>query len=149
MKQKSIAVAFVIIFALFMLTAVLIFTLPPRDITPKDITPAIAQHTSTKEPTAPGVTLADSNKADENDKEQVDYLIIIGSYKNPTQAQQKAKELRNDFNTNILELPLTKEGFYRIGFGKYSSLEEAESAINSIKTNISPDAWIYSLKKDP
>jgi hypothetical protein len=149
MKQKSVAIAFVVIFALFILTAVFIFTLPPRDITPKDITPVIAQRTSTKEPAAQEITLADSNKVNSNIKVKVDYLIIVGSYKDLTQAQNEAKRLYNDSNRVIIELPRTKEGYYRIGYGKYSSLEEAETAIKSIKTDICPDAWIYSVKKEP
>jgi|WetSurSiteA1Bulk_404760.scaffolds.fasta_scaffold01773_3 cell division protein FtsN len=149
MKQKTFAIAFVIIFALFILSAVFILTLPPRDITPKDIPPAIAQHSITKEPAAFGITVADSNKADANDKVTIDYLIIVGSYKDRTQAQHEAKRLYNEFNTDIVVLPRTKEGYYRIGYGKYSSLEEAESAIKNIKTNICPDAWIYSLKEEP
>jgi hypothetical protein len=149
MKQKTFAIAFVIIFALFILSAVFIFTLPPRDITPKDIPPAIAQHSITKEPAAQKITIADSIEEVANNKVKVDYLIIVGSYKEMAQAQQAAKGLNNDFKMEIIELPRTKEGFYRIGYGKYSSLEEAKSAIKTIKTNICPGAWIYSVKKEP
>jgi septal ring-binding cell division protein DamX len=93
------------------------------------------------------ITLIDSSETDGDDKVQVDYYIFVESFRNLTHAQQRSEKLVNDFNTNIIVLPPTTEGYYRISYGKYSTLEEAKSAIKSIKTNISSKAWIFSVKK--
>jgi SPOR domain len=77
----------------------------------------------------------------------VHYYIIVESIRNLSMAQQKAKKLKNEFNANFIILPPTTEGYYRISYGKYSSLEDAKSIIKSIRTNIRPDVWILSEKK--
>jgi hypothetical protein len=92
-------------------------------------------------------TPVDSLKTDSDDKVLVDYYIIVESFKNIPLDQQRAEKLINDFNKNIIVLPSTADGFYIISYGKYSTYEEAESAIKSIRTSIRSDAWIYSLKK--
>jgi hypothetical protein len=140
-----------IFFVLFIVTAVLIVVItyvkPPWDITLEDISPAVAPDTSRKEPATQVITLIDSSETDGDDKIQIDYYIIVESFKNLTQAQKRSEELANDFNTNIIVLPPTTEGYYRISYGKYSTLEEAKSAIKSIRTKISSKAWIFSVKK--
>jgi isocitrate lyase len=87
----------------------------------------------------------DSSITDGDVKVQVEYYIIVQSNRNLRQAQQKAEELTNKYNTNFIVLPRTKEGFYRISYGKYSKLEEVNSIIKGIRTNIRSDAWILSL----
>jgi hypothetical protein len=113
----------------------------------KDLTPAVVPHKNTKEPAMQETTLIDSSETDDNDRMQVDYYIIIGSFRDLKQAQQKAERLKNDFDTDIIVLPPTTEGNYRISYGKYSSPEEAKTKIKSIIKNINPDAWILSIKK--
>lgn len=82
------------------------------------------------------------------DKAQVydHYFIIVGSFRNLLQAQNKAEKLKNDFNTNFIVLPPGKEGYYRISYGEYTTLEEAKSTSERIKAEISSDVWIYSEK---
>lgn len=90
--------------------------------------------------------LIESIETDTDDKAEVYYYIIVGSFKTLKIAQQKADDLRKDFNTNFIVIPPTTEGYCRISFGKYPTLEEAKSAIKSTVKNICPDAWILSVK---
>lgn len=124
---------------------VITYLLPPPDW--ENLNRVITPDTSSKEPAKQENTLIDSSETNDLDKLQAGYYIIVGSYKNITQAQQKAKELINDFNANIIVLPPVTEGYYRISFGKYSTREEANSAIKSIRTNVDSNAWIFSVKK--
>jgi len=112
----------------------------------KELTPAVIPQKNIKETAIQETTFADSSETDGN-KVQADYYIIISSFKNLMQAEQKAERLKNDFDTDIIVLPPTAEGNYRISYGKYSSLEEAKTKIKSIRKNLNPDAWIFSVKK--
>jgi hypothetical protein len=75
------------------------------------------------------------------------YYIIIGSFRNIVQAKQKVEKSLSEFNTGIIILPPTKEGYYRISYGKYYSHEEAEAAIDNIRKKIKSDAWILTVKE--
>lgn len=147
MRQLApIIVIFFIVAAVFIIFYAI--SSPSTDITLKDISPTMAQHKgTTEEPASLETSHFDSLKTDNGVREQFDYYIIVGSFRNLKQAQHAAEELLNDFKTNIIILPQTAEGLYRISNGKYSSLEEAKSKIKSIRTTIRSDAWIFSLKK--
>jgi hypothetical protein len=147
MKESSIiGTVLLTLLAFFIFAVAGLFILPPRDISLKDIPPAIIPPTMPKEVTSRDTMLIGRPKTDGDYKEQVEYYIIVESFRNLTLAQQEAEKLKNDFNTNIIVLPPTTEGFYRISYGKYLTPEEAKSAINYIRTNISSDAWIFSTK---
>jgi hypothetical protein len=133
----------VLIFAAVLLIFANVFPAPEWD----NIIPAGTSRTSQIEPAVQENTHIDSLVTLGNDRVQVEFYIIVESLKNLTQAQQRAEKFVNDFNVNFIVLPPTAEGYYRISCGKYSSFEEAESAIKSIKTNISSDAWIFSAKE--
>jgi cell division protein FtsN len=100
-----------------------------------------------EKPDATKTPLVDNPAADKENKVKFDYYIIVGTYRNLKLAQQKAVELKVEFNAKIIVLPPTKEGYYRISYGKYSSPEEVKSKIDSVKANISSNAWMFSLKK--
>jgi hypothetical protein len=137
----------------FVIVAFLLTSLPLRkEITLKDLNSEVTHRTSPKEPVMREPAVINSSETDvkdkvQKDKVQVDYYIIVGSFKNLMLAQQKAQELTNDFNTNIIILPSLKEGYYRISWGKYSTPEEAKATIKSVRTKISSDAWIFSVKE--
>ena len=152
-KLPGLLVLIIIIAALFLLFLKLAFDItlndifPSEEITLREIGQAVGPPSGPKKSTMRETTPMDSLKTDSDDKIQVEYYIIVESFKNLTLAQQRAEKLNNDFNKNIIVLPSTTDGFYRISYGKYSTYEEAESAIKSIRTSIRSDAWIYSLKK--
>jgi hypothetical protein len=136
-----------IIVVLFLYVVVLLLKMQPEEITLKDFQKGVAPQKSTKELSLQETNLVDSSKTNGNDQIQDNYYIIVGSFKILRQAQQKAEKLTNDFSANIIMLPPTKEGNYRISYGKYSTPEEAQAIIKSIRTDISPDAWVFSEKK--
>jgi hypothetical protein len=80
-------------------------------------------------------------------EEQAYCYIIIGSFRNIIQAKEKIEKTLSGFYANIIILPPTKEGNYRISSGKYSTREEAEAAIISVRKKIKPDAWILTIKE--
>ena len=142
-KNAAIFTAVVLVIA----AAFLIITLPPRRITLKDVPRAVAPQTSPKEPVKKESTIADSPQTYVSEKVPSGYYIIVGSFKSLSQAQQNAVEITNKFNANIIMLPPTPQGLYRISYGKYNTREEAESSIAGIRTNFGSDVWIYSVKK--
>ncbi len=148
MRELVSIIGGIIVALLFTLAVLYLFTIPARDITLDDIPPGAAPYTNQKEP-APAATSPDKNQeTDSGSKEKADYYIIIGSIRGFTNAQQKADRLINEFNANIIILPPTTEGFYRITCGRCSTLMEAKSTIKSIRAKINPDAWILKVKKD-
>jgi len=142
-KNAAIFTAVVLAIA----AAFLIITLPPRRITLKDVPPAGAPKISPKETVKQENTPSDSQQTYISEKVQPGFYIVVGSFKSVAQAQQNAAELKNKFNADIIVLPPTPQGLYRISYGIYSTREEAESAIAGIRKNIGPDVWIYSVNK--
>ena len=140
-KNAAIFTAVVLAIA----AAFLIITLPPRRITLKDVPPAGAPKISPKEIVKQENTLADSQQTYVSEKVEPGFYIIIGSFKSVAQAQQNAAEIKNKFNADIIMLPPTQQGLYRISYGKYSTREEAEASIAGIRTNFGSGVWIYSI----
>jgi cell division septation protein DedD len=141
-KNKVIFTAVV----LFIAAAFLVITLPPKRINLKS--PAVvAPHTTPKKPTESQSNPITKPETNSNQKTQIDYYIIVGTFKNLTLAREKAAKLKNDFNTDIIILPPTAEGYYRVSYGKYSTHEEAKSIIKNLSKSISSDAWVFSDKK--
>jgi SPOR domain len=142
--MKQLVMALVV---LFVAIAVYVFTLPPRKITIKDIHPAVPVHAGSTGPAVPGPARAESPVKDVIDKPAVEYYIIIESFKSKPIAEQKAEQLRRKLNKDIIVLPVTKEGFYRISSGKYPTPEDAETAVKEAREGIRADAWIFSVRK--
>jgi len=130
---------------LFLAAAFLIITLPPKRINLNS--PDVAPHVSPKEQAHSESNSVNRPETVNDHKEKIDYYVIVGTFRNLTLAQEKAAKLKNDFNTDIIILPPTAEGYYRISYGKYSTPEEAKSIIKNIGKNISSDAWVFSVKK--
>lgn len=74
------------------------------------------------------------------------YYIIVGSFKEHVAAQHKTEKLKNSLHGEFILLPPSKEGYFRISYGKYSTHEEAEAMIVRIRQSIDHGAWIYSAK---
>jgi hypothetical protein len=125
--------------------AFLIITLPHKiTLAPPDSMPLTNQK---PKPDSTKSQNVNNPYPDKDNKSKIDYYIIVGTYKNLKLAQQKAGELMNEFKTKIIVLPPTKDGYYRISYGKYSSPEEVRSKVDSVKTNINSSAWMFSVKK--
>lgn len=142
-KLALYSITLLFIFAAVLVVSIYVFPLPDWEYLPPVLTP----DTSPKELAKLEITLNDSTEKEVDVKIKAGYHIIVGSYNNLMHAQQKAKELLKYFNANISVLPPTPEGLYRISYREYSSLEEAESSIKIVRTNISSDAWIFSERE--
>jgi hypothetical protein len=94
------------------------------------------------EPPPVGRTVSDSD-----DKIKAGYYIIVESNKSLTEARRKAEKLKDIFKANFIVLPPTPEGYIRISYGKYYKLEEADSLVKKIRTDIRSDAWVLSVIK--
>ncbi|MRR24528.1 SPOR domain-containing protein [bacterium] len=75
------------------------------------------------------------------------YYLIVASFSDIDQAQRVAEKYTNDYNADIIILPPTPQGYYRISYGIYSTPEEAGAALPAVREAVNPDAWIYSIKK--
>ena len=115
-----------------------------REITLKDLEPTYTRHTNLQDSAIRDINLIDTPEKVGDDKVHAKYYIIVGSFKSLIQSQEKAEKIRNDLQTDIIVLPVTKEGYFRISVGEYSSFEEAKSRIESIRIKINSDAWILS-----
>lgn len=118
-----------------------------REVSLKDLEPAIVGYTDSTQPSLQEeVTGSNLVPVDENDKETGNFYIIVGSFKESVAAQDKAEKLKNSLQGEFILLPPSKEGYFRISFGKYSTREEAESTIDKVRHSIDRGAWIYSAK---
>ena len=136
-----------LVFLLFIVSAFYIFTRPLEDISINDLPMNTVLVESSVEPAAQQITPDDSTEERGAKQAETEYYLIIESFKNLTQAQQRAEKFRNDFKTNVIVLPRSKEGYFRISYGKYSSIEEARAAQISLKTNFSHDVWVLTVEK--
>lgn len=70
------------------------------------------------------------------------YHIIVGSFPDQEKAQEVALKLRSE------EAPLagvfmnTRQGFYRVSYGYYYDLKEAEEMLKSVQAEINSEAWL-------
>jgi hypothetical protein len=74
------------------------------------------------------------------------YYLILASFNEISQAQQAADKYSAEYNAGVTVLPKTQEGYYRISYGKYSALSDAESALSSVRENINPSAWLLAAR---
>ena len=155
------------IMVLFIAAILLILNMSPRDITLKDLLknnpPPLDANSSEEESARRNVIISDTpvpsspdtlmsvatykSKSTATYLEHTEYYVIVESAASQDLARQKAEKLKNEFRTDFIILPPTREGHYRISKGKYSTMEEAKSAIPDIRKNIRPDAWIFSVTK--
>jgi hypothetical protein len=75
------------------------------------------------------------------------FYIIIESGTNREQSVKDAEKLKKELRANIFVLPPSKEGVYRISYGKYATIEEARTSLKKIRSLSVSNAWIYSENK--
>ena len=74
------------------------------------------------------------------------YYLIVASFSDIDQAQQVAEKYANDYNADIIILPPTPKGYYRISYGRYSTPEEAGATLPTVRETVNSDAWMYSIR---
>jgi len=147
MKEVASIIGGFIVAAFLAIAALYVFTVPPKDITLKDIPAGLTPQANITETDTQGNTLVKSPDKEVDKKMQDNYYIIVGSVRDLSWAKQRAEELINVYNTNFIVLPPTAKGYYRVSCGNYSTLEEAKSTIKNIRVNINPNAWILRLTR--
>lgn len=70
------------------------------------------------------------------------YHIIVGSFEEEHSAQILAEELRLMGATNATVFPINPLGFYRVSYGFYYDLNEAERELQDVQQDINPNAWV-------
>ncbi|MFP4467484.1 MAG: SPOR domain-containing protein [Bacteroidales bacterium] len=70
------------------------------------------------------------------------YYIVIGSFRNETEAQELARELRSDGAPLASVFMQTPAEYHRVCYGYYYDLEEAESMKASLDDELREKAWI-------
>lgn len=79
-----------------------------------------------------------------SDKER-GYYLIVASFSDIDRARQVAEKYRNDLDAEMIVLPPTPQGYYRVSYGRYSTPEEASAALPAVREKINSDVWIYNL----
>ncbi|MFN2396056.1 MAG: SPOR domain-containing protein [Bacteroidales bacterium] len=70
------------------------------------------------------------------------YHIIVGSFEEEHSAQILAEELRLMGATNATVFPINPLGFYRVSYGFYYDLNEAERELKDVQQDINPNSWV-------
>jgi hypothetical protein len=169
MKQVAIIIIVLVIAA----AAYLVFTLSPRQVTPKDIHPVpglvrASQPASEIEKPVDTTAVSQQNAETRTDsvqeRQQVqvqslpevpapaagndgNYYIIIESFKNTRAAEERADYLEKKLAAEIVVLPPTPAGICRLSYGRYTTFEAAETALIKVRIKIRPEAWILSPAK--
>ncbi|MBE0678948.1 MAG: SPOR domain-containing protein, partial [Bacteroidales bacterium] len=73
------------------------------------------------------------------------YYLIVASFSDVDQARQVAEKYKNDFNAEMIVLPQTQQGYYRVSYGRYSTPEEAGATLPAVREKVNSDAWIYKM----
>ncbi|MCK7531792.1 MAG: SPOR domain-containing protein [Marinilabiliales bacterium] len=60
----------------------------------------------------------------------------MASFSDIDQAQQVAEKYTNDYNADIIVLPPTPQGYYRISYGRYSTPEEAGATLPAVRETV-------------
>lgn len=96
---------------------------------------------------SPGITVT-GNPAPPSTKDQpVKYsYLIVASFTDLDQANRMAEEYTVKLQEDMFVLPATTNGYYRVSYGRYATPAEALSALQNLKDNNFPDAWLLASK---
>ena len=72
--------------------------------------------------------------------------IIVASFGDREQANMMAEAYTEKYQAEIIVLPPTSGGHYRISYGSYSSTGEAKAALETLRETGFPDAWILTSR---
>lgn len=70
------------------------------------------------------------------------YYIVVGSFENHHQAQSLAEDLRKEGASLASIFMQTPAGFYRVAYGYYYDLQQAEDQLLSVQQEVNPNAWV-------
>ena len=120
---------------------------PERVEAPAPVTPPVAADTEITEPEEPvreevvETPVRPTQPATPEPGRRV-YHVIVGSFEEEHSAIILAEELRMMGATNARVFPINPLGFYRVSYGFYYDLSEAERVLEVAKQDVNPDSWI-------
>lgn len=162
-KDTFIAALFFLVAILIVLLGVYLATLPPRDVTLRDMEYGPARPVTDKagmtraekmDEKLTGQTMPEQKLPEQKVTKDIssttdtaDYYIILGSYSGSDQARKMFSDLKKTYSDSILILPPTPQGYFRIGFGRFDSKEKARKKLEKIKSGFDPNVWILTIPK--
>ncbi|HBI01037.1 MAG TPA: SPOR domain-containing protein [Flavobacterium sp.] len=104
----------------------------------------IQQATFFIESPIPSVTM----NVEEENNNSFNYHIVAGAFKEVRNAERALQSLK-DLGYNAKKIAPNKYGLHPVLYGSYPSIEEAQTALQSIKQSHNKDAWmlVLSLEK--
>jgi nucleoid DNA-binding protein len=70
------------------------------------------------------------------------YYIVVGSFENHHQAEVLVEDLKKQ-GAELADIFMkTPAGFYRVSYGFYYELKQAEQQLLAVQQNVNPNAWI-------
>lgn len=95
----------------------------------------------------PAIPTTDNNAHSQTNASPAKYnYLIVASFSDLEQANKVAGEYSGKYQEEILVLPLSINGYYRVSYGRYSSIAEASEALATVKQTDFPDAWLLQSK---
>lgn len=108
--------------------------------------PVVAANPSTEAESVDEALLERIMEAEAPAEVEGGYYLIVGSFSDIDQARQAAEKYKNDYEAEMIVLPPTPQGYYRLSYGRYSSPEEAGATLPAVREKVNSDAWIYQLR---
>jgi hypothetical protein len=121
-------------------------TFLPDDDKAKNYYPVTVNNSISRAENTSEATLLMLQERDDSETDGGGYYLILASFNEISQAQQAADKYSAEFNAGVTVLPKTEEGYYRICYGKYSALSDAESVLSTVRQNINPSAWLLAAR---
>ncbi len=115
-----------------------------KEISVKDLPPVVDRQVNLQDSSTNKPVTKELPEKEKIKPQKEEYFIIIGSFRDQMVAKKKADELRKASRREVILLPPTKEGFYRISAGRYPTHEMARTKLDSVRSTIKSDAWIFS-----
>ena len=97
------------------------------------------------EGSAPPVTGTTVSTPTDNKQVKYNYLIVA-SFTDLDQANRMAEEYAGKLQADMLVLPATTNGYYRVSYGRYVTTGEALAALETLQADNFPDAWLLASK---
>ncbi len=100
--------------------------------------------------TTAGITLPDYPAGGESGPQLTDrtedpaFWLIVASFNDLEQAQKAQIEFAEKYQAEIILLPPTSGGFYRLSYGSYLSAREAQEARELLREAGCPNTWLLA-----
>ncbi len=70
--------------------------------------------------------------------------VIVASFTDPEQAHRAQEIFATKYQADIIILPPSADGYYRLSYGSYQSTHEAQAALVQLKESGFRNAWLLA-----